>query len=343
MGWAGAGAGAAAGLEQVLERRLKEAIRQQQAQQHNDQLMMQREQMGMQREQMAGVNADREANRQNQLQTIDLAKLKHIDAQRQAATEAAGRSDMAGVLAMPGMSNADKANEIMGSGVRTGSVDPLKLIEGLTKVAPRTPLHSVTVPGPDGRPMARGVTDEELQAGVATYREPKTPTKADRDPIADYEARLKLDRQYKQPGAGGIDPAAEAQDTAREAKRIADALAAHPGLRGAFGVVDARLPTMRQSTADAEVLRDSLTSLLTMENMGKMKGVLSDSDMKILRQASSTIAAPMSDAAARAELKRLSEVMGRASGDGGLPAMDMATSRDGAAPVKPKFTIIKKQ
>ena len=45
--------------------------------------------------------------------------------------------------------------------------------------------------------------------------------------------------------------------------------------------------------------------------MGKMKGVLSDSDMKILRQASTTLDPSMSEGEARAELDRLVQVMGR--------------------------------
>jgi hypothetical protein len=170
--------GANEGLEQVLERRLKEAIRQQQAQQQAEQIAMQREQMGMQREQMAGVNADREANREHQRQLIDIAKLERVDKQNRAATDRNVGLDAANVLNMPGMSREAQASELQQSVLRNpdaaSAPGMLKIIEGLTKVAPRTPLHSVTVPGPDGRPMAKGVTDEELQAGVATYREPKS-------------------------------------------------------------------------------------------------------------------------------------------------------------------------
>ena len=43
-----------------------------------------------------------------------------------------------------------------------------------------------------------------------------------------------------------------------------------------------------QDTVDARTLLNSLKGLLTIENMGKMKGVLSDADMRILRQASTT-------------------------------------------------------
>lgn len=104
----------------------------------------------------------------------------------------------------------------------------------------------------------------------------------------------------------------EALDTAREAHRLAKALRQHKGLSGAFGIVDSWFPTVMQDTADAEVLRDSLTGLLTLENTGKLKGVLSNADMEILRNASTTLKAKMGDAAARAELDRLQKVMERA-------------------------------
>jgi hypothetical protein len=116
---------------------------------------------------------------------------------------------------------------------------------------------------------------------------------------------------------------AEAEDTAREAARLAGALLNHKGLGGAFGVFDSMMPTVRQDTADAESLRDSLTSLLTLENTGKLKGVLSNTDMQILRQASSSLNPKMGDAAARAELQRIVQVMGRA---GGQPSPEIATS-----------------
>jgi hypothetical protein len=208
-----------------------------------------------------------------------------------------------------------------------------------------------------GEPDRRALAAMQIEAGDAPtmLNEPKP----ERDPIADYEARKKLDRQYDRPAVvrperdpvadheaklkldakyktnnNASDPAAEARDTASEAKRIASELLNHKGLDRAFGVINSKLPTFQQDTADAEVLRDALTSLLTLENTGKLKGVLSNADMAILRQASTTIAGAQSPQAARSELQRLVDVMGRAAGEGGLPKMDMATSRGGApAPV----------
>lgn len=206
--------------------------------------------------------------------------------------------------------------------------------------------------GPMTSDDRRGMAALQVEAGddPTLLNEPKQ----ERDPIADHEAKARIDAKYRPkptgpaamrtplwvrqpdgsvvdvngvapPGSVPYDPVAarsskpvddkEAMDTAREAKRIAMALRSHEGMGGAFGVLDSWLPTMKQSTADAEALRDSLRSLLTIENMGKMKGVLSDADMKVLQAASTTLSNQMSDSAARLELERLARVMSKALGE----------------------------
>lgn len=323
-------------LEQVLERRLQEAIRQQREKEHADQV-------SIQRDQLAGLTADREAMRDNTRRTIDLAELKHRDDLNREATQRNAASDMAGVLAMPGMSNEAKANEIMGSGMRSGMVDPAKVIEGLTRVQPKkfTPPQRLA----DG--SIAQFEEGNIPEGTKFFQEPKSgpqPRERKQVWVKRGEQVIPIEEGTAQPGdvpydavaARSSQPAnpAEAQDTAREAGRLAQALLAHKGLGGAFGVLSSSLPTMRQDTADAESLRDSLTSLLTLENTGKLKGVLSNTDMQILRQASSSLNPKMGDTAARAELKRIVEVMKKAAGDstsGSVPAMRPVSSH-GTAP-----------
>ena len=128
--------------------------------------------------------------------------------------------------------------------------------------------------------------------------------------------------------AAGNTQQQEAADTASEVSRIATDLLNHPGLPGAFGVIDSRIPTVRQTTADAEALRDSLISLLTLENMGKMKGVLSDSDMRVLQRASTTLRESMSDQAAQTELRRIIRVMQKAALGTPEPPMGRTNSTD---------------
>jgi hypothetical protein len=104
---------------------------------------------------------------------------------------------------------------------------------------------------------------------------------------------------------GNKDPNAEALDTMREVARVATALRDSKGFGGTFGLYDSQLPTVFQGTADAEGLLESLQGLLTLDNVGKLKGVLSDSDMKIIRAASTTLKARMGDKAARKEVERI--------------------------------------
>lgn len=54
---------------------------------------------------------------------------------------------------------------------------------------------------------------------------------------------------------------------------------------------------------------DSLKSLLTLENMGIMKGVLSDSDMKVIQQASTALNRNMSETEFNKELKKVKDVL----------------------------------
>lgn len=118
----------------------------------------------------------------------------------------------------------------------------------------------------------------------------------------------------------------EAVDTAREVQRLAGSLAGHKGFGGTFGKWSSQTPQLlaSQDTIDSRTLLNSLKGLLTIENMGKMKGVLSDADMRILQQASTTLAAEMSEPAARQELNRLGRVMSKLTGEpwqdiGGVP------------------------
>jgi len=199
------------------------------------------------------------------------------------------------------------------------------------------------------RAGVKGLSPDDL---ASPEQRATTAANAETAALAKYENRKKIDLKYRAPTGGGgrpdqtfvtrggqvvpiekgtaqmgdtpYDPVsartsapvnrAEAEDTAREAVRLASELRKHPGLRGAFGVVNERFPTMKQDTRNAEILRESLTALLSLENMEKMKGVLSDNDMRVLKSASTTINGGMSPEAAAAELDRLVTGMSKTGG-----------------------------
>jgi hypothetical protein len=53
-------------------------------------------------------------------------------------------------------------------------------------------------------------------------------------------------------------------------------------MENATGVIDSMLPTLRQGTADFETDIGRLEAILTKENLGLLKGVMSDSDLALL-------------------------------------------------------------
>lgn len=120
-----------------------------------------------------------------------------------------------------------------------------------------------------------------------------------------------------QPGDRPYDAVAERQaqggDTdagaarASEVKALATELLNDPSLSAAFGPIQGAMWTVRGDTANVEAKLDRLQSLLTLDNLGLMKGVLSDSDIKILTRAATMLSnRRITDAAARQELERIS-------------------------------------
>lgn len=167
------GAGAQDALAEVVERRLKEQIRQQQEQQEAARIALQRDQLASLDAERQAIDADRVAQRANQTRALDLADLRRRDDLAAQATERAARSDMGNVLNMPGMSPDAIQREIIGSSLRTGVEVPRTVVD-LMKVEP-VKRHAVTVPGPGGRPTRVLKTEDELEQGVEEYREPKPP------------------------------------------------------------------------------------------------------------------------------------------------------------------------
>lgn len=100
-----------------------------------------------------------------------------------------------------------------------------------------------------------------------------------------------------------------AKKTASKALSIVSTLQSSPAMKAAVGPVSSRIPTVRGATADFESQFNSLKSLLTLENMGIMKGVLSDSDMKVLQQASTALNLGMSQSGFKQELEKVKGVL----------------------------------
>ena len=86
-------------------------------------------------------------------------------------------------------------------------------------------------------------------------------------------------------------------------------------ISGVYGSIESRLPTFRQDTANAESAISRLGNLLTLENLGKMSGVLTDRDMSVLANAASEIQNfKIDETRADSELRRIKAILEKASG-----------------------------
>lgn len=74
-----------------------------------------------------------------------------------------------------------------------------------------------------------------------------------------------------------------------------------------FGILEEPLPGTPAADAKAEF--EAIKALLTIENMGIMKGVLSDADIKILENAGTTLSTNISEASFKKELKRIKDTL----------------------------------
>lgn len=76
-------------------------------------------------------------------------------------------------------------------------------------------------------------------------------------------------------------------------------------LGNAVGPVSSWLPTFRGKSADFEAKTNRLKSLLTLENLGVLKGAISDRDMEVLSSAASALSLGMSEQGFKNELQNI--------------------------------------
>jgi len=142
------------------------------------------------------------------------------------------------------------------------------------------------------------------------YREPKAgPSEA--TALANEMARLRIQAEtdkQNEARAGRDKAAAEGAESTQSAldsvEKLLDAKGLGAGLDSSYGAYEMRGFT--QGAQDFKAERDRLAALLTLPNLGKLKGPLSDNDLKFIRQVSSTLSNDrISDAAARTELVNL--------------------------------------
>ena len=110
----------------------------------------------------------------------------------------------------------------------------------------------------------------------------------------------------------------EQTSTATEVRDLANEILNDRALTATTGPVGQYIPSWKTLTGKTSDLSKKITrlkSLLTLDNMGKMKGVLSDSDIKILTTAATTLDKGQTTGAIEEELSRIIETVGRKLGD----------------------------
>jgi len=118
-------------------------------------------------------------------------------------------------------------------------------------------------------------------------------------------------------------------ETATDAVSVIQRMFANSkGLNEAIGNIQGRIPGVFKSNEARAFDQDfqTLTGLLTLENMGIMKGVLSDSDIKILKDASRSLNTTLEEGEFKKRLQEIMDKLGKvvssegktASGGGGV-------------------------
>lgn len=157
----------------------------------------------------------------------------------------------------------------------------------------------------------------QAEAETAKATAPPTPKEAADLRKAEAqasEAEAKLE-ETREKAAAGKATAEELSSMARQLLTPEGKLT--EGAAAVFGPVQGGLWSIFGDTIAAEAKIDRLSSLLTLENMDKMKGVLSDNDMKILNSAATILSNKrIPDDVALAEIQRLAGGFEGQSGEG---------------------------
>ena len=163
--------------------------------------------------------------------------------------------------------------------------------------------------------------------------------------LEDYETKKQIDKKYPKPAsefdqylktlqaekiklsneekANKLKLAGKAESAEKHsiqtAYNMADKLRNAKGFGDIYGSIQGKTPTLRQSSVDAEAIRDQLGNILTLAARGALKGQgqVSDSETKMLQQAQTMLNNPrISDEVAAEEVQR---VMDYLAGKGAIP------------------------
>lgn len=157
------------------------------------------------------------------------------------------------------------------------------------------------------------ITPEQYQTSVQQLSGQGQPT--EKDQIELETARARLGQIEASTEATEQKAATEAQEETERQRMIgnemlraydlASSLLDNPALQSAVGPVQGRLPAISEGKADVRADLDELGNLLTIGNLGRMSGVLSESDIRLLANAASGLSDVASDERAVQKLQEI--------------------------------------
>lgn len=290
------GAGATDALDDIIQQQLEkkrfaEAMRAQQVQEAAQQQQIAQASQRMAQE--ANQFTRREAGEQTRFDANFGQRREEFDYER-TSKERDYDDTQAGMQAM-----AEAAND-------PALPDPIRRIIGLS--ARSKGLVKSSALGPDDVMSEAERATKRRQEGDETIR--IDAAGADQD-IRRDRARQQAEFEYSEraiksgAGSGASASDGKAYEIAAEAKRLAAELLNEPGLDAAFGPIQSRIPTLLTNTSNATAKVNRLKALLTADNIGLLKGVLSDSDMILLGRIGTSLDETMGEGAARQEIQRV--------------------------------------
>jgi hypothetical protein len=294
--------------QQLVQQRMAEQIRQ-----FDEGQKLQRERLDLERGDMT-ARRDAEGRQQRSLDNrtgVEEMRLTRaaMDKQEQAAQVDALANDAtvpAPVRSLIPLLRAGAIQNIPADALRP-PMDPLKEYEDKKKIDRKYAAPSATTPhyqtlvSPDGK-------QQRVPDGAEVNRLMGQGWKL-------YDAAAERQSTMNQPNT------AKAEEVKTRIRDIATQLKAHPGRSGmtgnrvlnpAYGLGLKSEPVSGTPEAGAKALFDSLRSVMTLENLGLLKGVLSDRDMQVLQSAATTLQTTMPDPDFVKELDTILEKVGGA-------------------------------
>jgi vacuolar-type H+-ATPase subunit E/Vma4 len=161
---------------------------------------------------------------------------------------------------------------------------------------------SATQPTAQAQPSQSGATELSPEDAYLAGLSPadQVVAKAERD------ERTRKQTEFEQEQQAITNQEQMIIDEAKTAYMIAKELRDNKaGLEGAVGPISSRLPSISEDTVEFESKLDYLQSLLTLGNLGRMTGVLSESDLALLSKAASGLDVGVGEAAFTQQLNTI--------------------------------------